>query len=93
MALLDTHLIVHDEEASNCGLLIMMNVLPMMFTVLTPWNILVDEAAACGGCLSAVDWLGCCGGRRRVMNVRNLCRKSILVGHGYWKDYIVFSVP
>ena len=25
---------------------------PIMFTVLTPWNILVDEAATCGGCIS-----------------------------------------
>ena len=40
----------------------MMKVPPIMFTV-PPWIILVDNAAACGGCVSVVGWLpvGCCG--------------------------------
>ena len=50
---------------------------PIMNTVLTPWNILVVEAA-CGGCVPVVDWPVDC--RRRVMNVSSLCRSSILVG-------------
>jgi len=72
--LLDSCLIMHNEEASEV-LPIMKKVPPMMFTVPMPWNILVDEAA-CGGCVSVVAWLGDCG-RRRVMNVSNLFRNFI----------------
>ena len=81
-ALLDNYIILPDEEASNWGLLIMMKVLPMMFTVPTPWNILVGEA----GCASVVEWLVDFCGRRRlgVMNARNLCRKFILIGRAWW---------
>jgi len=56
------------------GLPITTKMPPMMITVLTSWNILVDAVAGCGG------WLGDCRSRLPVMNARNLRIKSILVG-------------
>ena len=51
----------------------MMKVPPMMVTLRTPWNILVDEVASCG----SVGWLADFCGRRQVMNVSTLCRNPI----------------
>ena len=63
-----------------------MKVPPMMNTVSILWNILVDEAAGCAGCLSVVDWLGDCRGRRRVINVSSFCRKSIFMEERGWRN-------
>ena len=62
----------------------MLKVPPMMFTVPTPRNIF--EAR----CVSLVDWVVDCCGLRRLMNARNLCRKSILVVGTWWFRRIIY---
>ena len=69
----------------------MMKVPPMMVTFPTRWNILVDETACGGGCVSVANWLVDCCGRRRVMNVSKLCKHSMFLGKvqrlGGWRVF------
>ena len=61
----------------NKGLPTTTKVPPIMITVPTSWNVLVNEAAGCGG------RLGDCCGRPPVMNARNARNrrlKPIFVG-------------
>ena len=48
---------------------IMARASPLIVTVPTPWNMLINDMACSRGCVSEVDWLTFCYNRQRVKNL------------------------
>jgi len=48
---------------------IMARASPLIVTVPTPWNVLINDMACSRGCVSEVDWQTFCCNRRRVKNL------------------------